>query len=100
MHRRIRTVKIIRETVCRLTDRGLAIVARRCRSLQQLHLQFCPEITNGGLLGRAATEIGGRERGSDLKGRWQEINKHLFVNKATVTCTCNSDKTIQYESVT
>lgn len=34
----------------KLTDRGLAIVARRCPSLKMLHLQHCINVTNGGLL--------------------------------------------------
>ena len=36
----------------RLTDRGLALIARRCKSLEQLNVQYCTEITNGGLLGK------------------------------------------------
>ena len=35
----------------RLTDRGLALIARRCRAINQLNLQSCGDITNGGLLG-------------------------------------------------
>ena len=47
------TVKNIVLNGCsRLTDRGLALIARRCRALGQLHIQLCTEITNGGLLGR------------------------------------------------
>ena len=34
----------------RLTDRGLAIVARRCPHLTKLEIQYCANITNGGLM--------------------------------------------------
>ena len=34
----------------RLTDRGLAIVARRCPHLTKLEIQHCINITNGGLM--------------------------------------------------
>ena len=34
----------------RLTDRGLAIVARRCPHLTKLEIQYCTNITNGGLM--------------------------------------------------
>ena len=34
----------------RLTDRGLAIVARRCPHLTKLEIQYCINITNGGLM--------------------------------------------------
>ena len=34
----------------RLTDRGLAIVARRCPNLKRLEIQQCSNITNGGLM--------------------------------------------------
>ena len=34
----------------RLTDRGLAILARRCPNLTRLEVQGCPNITNGGLM--------------------------------------------------
>eukprot|EP00096_Caligus_rogercresseyi_P014950 TRINITY_DN7405_c0_g1_i1.p1 TRINITY_DN7405_c0_g1~~TRINITY_DN7405_c0_g1_i1.p1 ORF type:complete len:571 (-),score=155.81 TRINITY_DN7405_c0_g1_i1:122-1834(-) len=34
----------------RLTDRGLAIVARRCPGLKELEIQGCVNITNGGLM--------------------------------------------------
>ena len=34
----------------RLTDRGLAILARRCPNLTRLEVQQCPNITNGGLM--------------------------------------------------
>ena len=33
-----------------LTDRGLAIVARRCPQLRRLEIQHCVNITNGGLM--------------------------------------------------
>ena len=33
-----------------LTDRGLAIVARRCPQLTKLEIQYCTNITNGGLM--------------------------------------------------
>ena len=33
-----------------LTDRGLAIVARRCPHLTKLEIQYCTNITNGGLM--------------------------------------------------
>ena len=33
-----------------LTDRGLAILARRAGLLRQLEVQYCPGVTNGGLL--------------------------------------------------
>ena len=33
-----------------LTDRGLAIVARRCPQLRRLEIQHCTNITNGGLM--------------------------------------------------
>jgi hypothetical protein len=33
-----------------LTDRGLAIVARRCPHLTKLEIQWCTNITNGGLM--------------------------------------------------
>ena len=47
------TVKCIILNGCTaLTDRGLALVARRCKSLEQLNVQYCTEITNGGLLGK------------------------------------------------
>lgn len=34
----------------RLTDRGLAVLARRAGLLRQLEVQYCPGVTNGGLL--------------------------------------------------
>ena len=34
----------------RLTDRGLAIVARRCPQLRRLEVQYCGNITNGGIM--------------------------------------------------
>ena len=34
----------------RLTDRGLAMLARRCPGLTQLEIQHCHAVTNGGLL--------------------------------------------------
>ncbi len=49
----------------RLTDRGLAIVARRCPNLRRLEVQHCVNLTNGGLM--------------DLVSRCQVIN-HLDVS--------------------
>ena len=34
----------------RLTDRGLALIARRCQLLQELEIQLCTNVTNGGVL--------------------------------------------------
>jgi hypothetical protein len=34
----------------RLTDRGLAIVARKCPQLRRLEIQYCGNITNGGIM--------------------------------------------------
>ena len=34
----------------RLTDRGLALIARRCPRLEELEVQWCAGVTNGGLL--------------------------------------------------
>ena len=34
----------------RLTDRGLAIVARRCPRLRRLEVQYCGNLTNGGVM--------------------------------------------------
>ena len=48
----------------RLTDRGLAILARRCPALTQLDLHHCHGVTNGGLL--------------DLVSRCTQLN-HLDV---------------------
>jgi len=59
------TVKAISLSGCsRLTDRGLALVARRCHLLQELEIQACPLVTNGGLL--------------DLTSRCHHLN-HLDV---------------------
>ena len=41
---------IVLSGCAKLTDRVLAIVARRCASLKMLHLQHCINVTNGGLL--------------------------------------------------
>nr|XP_040567099.1 F-box/LRR-repeat protein 7-like [Lepeophtheirus salmonis] len=43
-------VKIFLNGCRRLTDRGLAIVARRCPGLKELEIQYCINITNGGLM--------------------------------------------------
>jgi len=59
------TVRAISLSGCsRLTDRGLALVARRCHLLQELEIQACPLVTNGGLL--------------DLTSRCHHLN-HLDV---------------------
>ena len=34
----------------RLTDRGLAIIARTCPQLRRLEIQNCVNVTNGGLM--------------------------------------------------
>ena len=45
------TVESLRLGGCpRLTDRGLAIVARRCPNLRRLEVQGCSGVTNGGLM--------------------------------------------------
>ena len=49
----------------KLTDRGLALIARRCQLLQELELQVCPSVTNGGVL--------------DLTSRCHHLN-HLDVS--------------------
>jgi len=38
----------------RLTDRGLAIIARTCPHLKKLEVQNCVNITNGGLMDLAS----------------------------------------------
>lgn len=59
------TVRSLALSGCsRLTDRGLALVARRCHLLQELEIQSCPRVTNGGLL--------------DLTSRCPQLN-HLDV---------------------
>ena len=49
----------------KLTDRGLALIARRCQLLQELEIQVCPSVTNGGVL--------------DLTSRCHHLN-HLDVS--------------------
>ena len=59
---------IILSGCSRLTDRGLAIVARRCPALKHLNIQHCSNVTNGGLL--------------DLTSRCSTLN-HLDVTGNT-----------------
>ena len=49
-----------------LTDRGLALVARRCKLLEQLQLQACTLVTNGGLLGNKIRSLYRGSRRSTL----------------------------------
>lgn len=42
--------KLVLNGCVRLTDRGLAIVARTCPNLSRLEIQHCVNITNGGLM--------------------------------------------------
>lgn len=42
--------KLVLNGCCRLTDRGLAIVARTCPNLGRLEIQHCVNITSGGLM--------------------------------------------------
>ena len=58
----------------RLTDRGLAIVARRCPNLRRLELQHCANVTNGGLM--------------DLVTRCQALN-HLDVSGKQTWINCS-----------
>lgn len=42
--------RLVMNGCCRLTDRGLAIVARTCPNLGRLEIQHCVNITSGGLM--------------------------------------------------
>ena len=42
--------KLVLNGCSRLTDRGLAMVARTCPQLSRLEIQHCVNITNGGLM--------------------------------------------------
>ena len=69
------TVKKISLSGCsRLTDRGLALIARRCQLLEELEIQYCINVTNGGLL--------------DLTSRCQHLH-HLDVTGCPMVSAVN-----------
>jgi len=69
------TVRAIHLSGCsRLTDRGLALIARRCSLLLELELQNCLNITNGGLL--------------DLTTRCQQLH-HLDISGCPMVSAVN-----------
>ena len=67
----------------RLTDRGLALIARRCQHLEELEIQYCVNVTNGGLL--------------DLTSRCSKLN-HLDVSGCPMVSAVNVVSSGQHHS--
>ena len=64
----------------RLTDRGLAIVARTCPQLARLEIQNCANITNGGLMDLVSKCV--LLDHLDVSGKTANMNIYHFLLKA------------------